>query len=198
MSLASKILDIARAELGTCESPLGSNNGSAIRKYKAATWLDPDDGWPWCNAFVDWVWEKAVGKSVCRSAGCNYTYDWAKANGFLVSDPMPGDAAILDYDGDGDYDHITFVEKVNKTTITVVGGNQTNCVTRTNYDKSKVVSYVRLPDNTPPPPKRPKYEIVVNIRGDSKVVYTVGSVEAVLKKAKQTLKKYGKIVIRKK
>ncbi len=37
-----EILRIARSQLGVSENPLGSNLGSDIRKYKAETWLNPD------------------------------------------------------------------------------------------------------------------------------------------------------------
>lgn len=58
MSIAQKIVEIARSEIGVTESPRNSNRGERIDEYKASTWLDPKQAWPWCAAFVCWVLRK--------------------------------------------------------------------------------------------------------------------------------------------
>jgi hypothetical protein len=50
--MISRLAKIAESQVGVRESG-GSNSGAAIRKYQAATSLEPDK-WPWCAAFVDW------------------------------------------------------------------------------------------------------------------------------------------------
>jgi hypothetical protein len=34
-----------------------------VNEYKAATWLNPKKGWPWCAAFVCWVIREALASS---------------------------------------------------------------------------------------------------------------------------------------
>jgi hypothetical protein len=34
-----------------------------VNEYKAATWLNPKKGWPWCAAFVCWVIREALKSS---------------------------------------------------------------------------------------------------------------------------------------
>jgi hypothetical protein len=49
--MIDRLVKIAESQVGVRES--GANSGEAIRKYQAATSLEPDR-WPWCAAFVDW------------------------------------------------------------------------------------------------------------------------------------------------
>lgn len=56
------ILKIAAAEVGVYEEPKNSNRGPRVDQYKAATWLDSKQAWPWCAAFVCWVIREAMNK----------------------------------------------------------------------------------------------------------------------------------------
>lgn len=58
-NLVSEIIRIAKAEVGVRE--VGNTNcGERVDQYKAATWLNPKKGWPWCAAFVCWVIREAL------------------------------------------------------------------------------------------------------------------------------------------
>jgi hypothetical protein len=57
--LAGMIVELATAEIGV-EEVNGSNSGPRVDEYKAATWLDPTKGWPWCAAFICWVVREAM------------------------------------------------------------------------------------------------------------------------------------------
>lgn len=57
--LPAHIVRIATAEIGV-EEVNGTNKGPRVDEYKAATWLDPTKGWPWCAAFVCWVVKQAM------------------------------------------------------------------------------------------------------------------------------------------
>jgi hypothetical protein len=57
--LPQAIVKIATAEIGV-EEINGTNKGPRVDEYKAATWLDPTKGWPWCAAFVCWVVREAM------------------------------------------------------------------------------------------------------------------------------------------
>ena len=59
MSLASKIVELARREIGVEEID-GTNCGPRVNEYKAATNLPPAEEWPWCAAFVCWLVREAM------------------------------------------------------------------------------------------------------------------------------------------
>jgi len=52
----------AKGEVGV-EEVNGSNCGPRVDEYKAATWLSPTKGWPWCAAFVCWCVREAATDS---------------------------------------------------------------------------------------------------------------------------------------
>lgn len=57
MKLAEKIVSLARHEVGV-EEVNGTNCGPRVNVYKASTNLPPQEAWPWCAAFVDFiVWQ---------------------------------------------------------------------------------------------------------------------------------------------
>lgn len=61
-NLITEIIRIAKAEVGVRE--VGNTNcGVRVDEYKAATWLNPKKGWPWCAAFVCWVIREALVSS---------------------------------------------------------------------------------------------------------------------------------------
>lgn len=59
MPLAQKIVAIAKKEVGVEEID-GTNCGPRVNEYKSATNLPPNESWPWCAAFVDWVVREAM------------------------------------------------------------------------------------------------------------------------------------------
>lgn len=55
MTLATKTVEIARAQAGVLEHPPGSNRGPEVDAYLRAAGLDPTQGaYPWCAALVTW------------------------------------------------------------------------------------------------------------------------------------------------
>lgn len=57
--LPTALVTAALAEVGVAEVG-GTNCGPIVDTYKAATWLDPKKGWPWCAAFVCWCVREAM------------------------------------------------------------------------------------------------------------------------------------------
>ena len=58
-NFVSEIVRLAKREVGIRE--VGNTNcGILVNEYKAATWLNPKKGWPWCAAFVCWVVREAL------------------------------------------------------------------------------------------------------------------------------------------
>lgn len=61
MATAEKILEIARSQIGTRESPANSDNV----KYNTAYYGREVSGkYPWCAVFVWWVFREAGGSRV--------------------------------------------------------------------------------------------------------------------------------------
>lgn len=99
MSL-SKVIEIAKKELGVTESPPGSNRV----KY----WDDYDksfQGQPWCVAFLWWVFNTAGERMAFfgggKTASCGTLLRWYKEQGLTVPEDQvqPGDIVILDFTG---------------------------------------------------------------------------------------------------
>lgn len=65
--LPAEIVRVALKEVGV-EEVNGSNCGPRVDQYKAATWLNPKVGWPWCAAFCCWVIREAAA-----GAGVKFT-----------------------------------------------------------------------------------------------------------------------------
>jgi hypothetical protein len=111
MKLAQRIVELAKKEVGV-EEIGGTNCGPRVNEYKAATWLPPDQAWPWCAAFIDWLVMKAMaesGKAFTferpRTAGAWDLENWSmKQDGSTwtklnpqASDIAPGDIVIFTF-----------------------------------------------------------------------------------------------------
>ena len=117
MATAKELLKIARAELGTKESPAGSN------RVKYASWYGLP-GQPWCVMFVMWVFHYAGVALPTRTASCTLLMRAAQAVGCWVTGSYrPGDVVIYDWGADGIPDHCGIVEAVDGETVTAIEGN---------------------------------------------------------------------------
>ena len=123
MSL-SKVIEIARAELGVTENPAGSN------RVKYWTDFDPAfQGQPWCAAFLWWCFREA-GESAAffggaKTASCGVLLRWYKEQGLTVpvEQVQPGDIVILNFHGTKDTEHCGLVVDVDSRYITTIEGN---------------------------------------------------------------------------
>lgn len=59
MKLSEALIQVALKEVGVTEVN-GTNCGPRVDEFKAATWLNPKVGWPWCAAFVCWCFREAL------------------------------------------------------------------------------------------------------------------------------------------
>jgi len=78
-TLGQRAVDIAEGQLGVHESPWGSNCGGC-EKYQAMYPYLGKCGWPWCGAFVGWVWEQVRAGSKQYSDPSTATMCSAKPN----------------------------------------------------------------------------------------------------------------------
>ena len=116
MATAAHLLDIARAELGTKESPTGSN------KVKYSTWYGLTG--PWCVMFVMWCCHYAGVELPIRTASCSALRAAAQSAGMWVTgDYRPGDIVIYDWGKDGKPDHCGIIETVGGSSVVSIEGN---------------------------------------------------------------------------
>jgi hypothetical protein len=80
--LAEKMVSLAKKEIGV-EEVNGTNCGPRVNEYKSATWLDSTKSWPWCAAFICWLFRESMkdGKYSFerpQTAGAWDFENWAK------------------------------------------------------------------------------------------------------------------------
>ena len=122
MATISELLDIARRQIGTRESPPKSNN------VRYNTWYYGREvsgaAYPWCMVFVQWVFAQAGVKLPVRTASCGALMRAAQSAGCWVTKGYrPGDVVIYDFPGGAATDHCGIVESVDGTYISAIEGN---------------------------------------------------------------------------
>ena len=166
MKPVEKLLDIARGELGTAESPANSN------RVKYNTWYYGREvsgaAYPWCMVFVQWCFDQAGVPLPVKTASCGAMRSAAqKAGQWVTGDYRPGDVVIYDFPGGAATDHTGIIEKVTLTGVVAIEGNTSQAgsqsnggmVCRKTRPYSQIVGVVRpnykqedkRMDNTPSP-----------------------------------------------
>lgn len=128
-------LRLARKELGTKEFPGPSNNQTVTQYYADSIGRHMADSVPWCAAFVGAMLARA-GRKPSGSLMARSYLDW----GAKLDEPIPG-AIVVFARGRPPSGHVAIVESVTNETLTVIGGNQSDAVTRANYPRSKALGY---------------------------------------------------------
>ena len=109
MSL-SKVLEVARGELGVTESPAGSNRVKYWEEYNPAF-----QGQPWCVCFLWWVFQQAGERKAFfgggNTASCGTLLRWYREQGLTVdvADIQAGDIVLLNFHGTKDTEHCGLV-----------------------------------------------------------------------------------------
>ena len=117
MSTASRVLAVARAELGTREHPPGSN------RVKYSDWYGLVGAW--CAMFVSWVADQAdAADLIPRHAWTPSGAAWFRGRGQWGTQPRPGALVFFEWPGMGRISHVGFVEAVHADgSITTIEGN---------------------------------------------------------------------------
>lgn len=132
----AKLVEIAERELGKKETR--NNVGKEVRKYQAATNLDPG-AWPWCAAFVCWVIDQWLADpanvkwiALKSTTPAKWRPKTALAYGFIkwaqarpstctvlpdTAEPHPGDLACYDFS------HIGIVKESRGDKFLAIEGN---------------------------------------------------------------------------
>ena len=122
MATVNSLLTAARSEVGTKESPAGSNRV----KYNAWYYGKEVSGsaYPWCMVFVQWCCAQANVILPVRTASCGALMRAAKKIGaWVTSGYQAGDIVIYDFDGGGSTDHCGIVESVISGGVVAIEGN---------------------------------------------------------------------------
>lgn len=112
MGTVKELLAVAVGELGTCESPAGSN------RTKYGRWMLLD-GQPWCMSFVQWCCAQAGVPLALRTGSCSALLNWYRGNNpkRIVTEPQPGDIIIYTFG------HTGILESAAAGTVTAIEGN---------------------------------------------------------------------------
>lgn len=123
MPTANDILEIARSQIGTKESPAKSDNV----KYNTAYYgREVSDGkHPWCAVFVWWVFREAGASDLYyggdKTAYCPTLMSFHKNQ--KVTDYRPGDIVFFNFSGRSSAGHVGICESWDGTYITTIDGN---------------------------------------------------------------------------
>lgn len=147
MTDAEKVIALARTQIGTAESPPGSNNVV----YNTAYYGGPvsGDGYPWCCVFIWWLfWKLGLSADFCggaRTAYCPYVVSYAQNAGRWITDAhyLPGDLLLFDWDRDGVADHIGLCVEWYGTFGISIEGNSGNAVQQLSRSHSDVLGVYR-------------------------------------------------------
>ena len=134
-------LEIALAEYGTKEIE-GSRHNMDIVNYAKESGFDwvNDDETPWCAIFINWVAMKANLKRSNKADARS----WLSA-GIEVKVPEVGDIVIFWRGSPESWKgHVGIYINEENNLIRVLGGNQSDQVNISKYNKEKVLGYRRL------------------------------------------------------
>lgn len=126
MAYASDLVRVAAAELGTKESPAGSNKVKYNTAYYGQEVYDGLWGtsFPWCAVFVWWCCKQARVQLPTKTASCGTLMAYAKKNQMWVTSGFkPGDIVIYDFPGGAATDHCGIVESTSANYVTSIEGN---------------------------------------------------------------------------
>lgn len=147
---AHAILTLAASQIGTGESPAGSN------KNKYSKWYGLTGAWCWM--FLCWLFNQKGALALIFGKHA-YVPDFKKvfsAHGeYHTSNPRTGDLVAFDFNRSGDPEHIGIVEKVvSGSVIQTIEGNTSDHVMRRTRARSYVYGYA-TPKYTAAPPANP-------------------------------------------
>jgi len=126
--------------------------------YQQHTFLK-GTGWPWCNAFVNFVMDEAKVYWPYKSAGAYDSLRWYSNAGWRTNEPKAGDVAVFNI-GSG---HIAIVEKMEHTNhgtvVHTIDGNHGDSVSRAVRSLSTVAGFIHPPSLSSNPSPHPKVKV---------------------------------------
>jgi len=129
-------MQYAFADYGT-EEVAGPKANAKILEYHQHTTLGArSDEVPWCAAFVCAMLEKAGFKSTHRANAKSYL-----TFGKELPGPQVGAVAVLNRGTDPASGHVGFIVGFNDSTVYLLGGNQSNMVRVSSFQRWRVLQY---------------------------------------------------------
>jgi len=122
MPSAQDIINKAMGEVGITEYPPNSNNV----KYNTAYYGHEVSGssYPWCCAFVWWVFAQFNPCLVKKTASCQDLGNWFNQQGRWHSDPQPGDVVFFHFNTNDRWtNHVGIVKDIKGGVIETIEGN---------------------------------------------------------------------------
>lgn len=149
-----------KAQLGTKESPPGSNNVRYNTLYYGRE--INSSAYAWCMVYI-WAGFKECGLSHLffdggKTASCTTLMKWAANNGlFISSGYREGDIMLYDWDGDPSSEHTGYVIAARSDTdLDVIEGNAGDAVKQTHPKPSTIIGAFRPAyDGVQPNPQKP-------------------------------------------
>lgn len=111
-----------------------------------------DDETAWCAAFVGAMLARAGLKGTGKLNARSYL-DWGEP--VEMHEAKPGDIVIFQRGDSAWQGHVAFFDTAGKSKLTVLGGNQSNSVSRAAYDRSKLLGIRRAPAAAAKPTTKP-------------------------------------------
>src|SRR2546421_605573 len=142
---SSRMVQIAKGEIGQAEQPPGSNESARIAQYRSAT-QGAVAGAPWCAYFVSWVAHQAgvpLGDHGQGFGSVDQLYAWAQQNGRAYTaasgqQPKPGDLIVF-------HGHVGLVEAVLPSgQIQTIEGNSSDRVSERVHAPGDAIGFVRM------------------------------------------------------
>ena len=138
---AAPWMRIAEGYLGQKEIAGSRHNPVIVGFFAKAGHPDiRNDEVAWCSAFTNAVCYE-YGMKGTRSLMARSWLKWTE--GEKVNTPKYGDIVVFSRGSNPAYGHVAFFEKWDDEFIYVIGGNQSNAVTRAKYPRSRLLGFRR-------------------------------------------------------
>jgi uncharacterized protein (TIGR02594 family) len=135
-----KAYELAEAEIGTVEWAKGDNPKVVAYFKDSGNAGVTTDATAWCAAFVGAMLKRAGMKGTGKLTARSYL-EWGTP--VDRKDARPGDVVIFKRGNSSWQGHVAFFVKDNGSTITVLGGNQSNAVNRKAYPAAQLLGIRR-------------------------------------------------------
>jgi hypothetical protein len=134
---AAQMLTYQASQIGTGESPAGSNKNKYTKWYGLTG--------PWCFMFQCYCFDHFGALDLVHGKHA-YVPDFKRVfqphGEYHTSDPKPGDLVAFDFNQSGEPEHIGIVEKVlSSSTIQTIEGNTSDHVYRRRRARTYVYAY---------------------------------------------------------
>lgn len=134
---------LAKTQVGTKEVKGAGNSKKILEYHKATTLQATEDSVPWCSSFVCWVLEACGIRSTRSAAARSYSSYGESVSKAKI---QIGDIVVFQRGNSSWQGHVGFFAgwaNKDKTSVSVLGGNQSNSVNISSYPTYKLIAIRR-------------------------------------------------------